>query len=561
MKNRFLLLLSLFAVFIFTACNKGGKTGLLVPKDAGLVLHVDLSSLSSKLSWKEIQQTAWYAEAQKKADDSLAKKLLADPASSGVDTEGGIVMFMKRTGNSGYIAVEGKLKDAGKFKKTILEGGKNDVQIQKDGDFNFATMSNNGDATLYFNDKMFVFVADASDGKAVIPNQSMPQLPSASQKYQLDSLKYFAKNIFNLKGKDLLDSDERFADLISDKADMHYWVNTGNLYGGLLGGPLAMMKIGDVLQGNVSTGKANFENGKIVVDSKQFYGEKLAELFKKYSGKNVSNEILAKLPEQNVLAVFAMNYNPEGIKEFLKLLGVDGMANAAMAQFGYSIDEFVKANAGELAFALTDFSITKKPATMALDNGEIINYDEEKPDMKFVFGTSVKDKAAFQKLIDLIGKNVKDKIPMAADSSKSGLKNKLQDKWFAFGTSDAEVDAFLSGNKKPAYSGIFSGHNGGGYVDLQKVIMAAAANNKDTTAKKAIDISATFWKNVSMFWDMKGGTATSRFEINLQDANTNSLKQLNKYADQMYLSVPKNKEQDFTIEPPLSADTISVPSN
>ena len=562
MKNKVLLLLSLCAAFVFTACNKGGKTGLLIPKDAGFVLHVDLSSLSSKLSWKEIQQTSWYAEAQKKADDSLAKKLLADPASSGVDTDGSLVMFMKRTGFSGYVAFEGKLKDAEKFKNTLMHGvgGENKVTIEKDGNLNYARMEGNDDATLYFNDKLFVFVADASETKNVVPNQSMPQLSATSQKYTLDSLRYFAKSTFSLSGKDLLDSDERFTDLIGDKADMHYWMNSETLYGGMMAGPLAMLKLGDVLKGNISTGKANFENGKIVFDSKQYYGEKLGELFKKYSGKQVSDELLSKLPGQNVLAAFAMNYNPEGIKELLKLLGVDGMANAAMAQFGYSVDEFIKANAGELAFALTDFSIKKTPTTMDIGEGQVINYDEEKPEMKFVFGTSVNDQASFQKLIDIIDQNVKDKLPSTADTSDGNeMKKKFQGKWFAFGTSDGEVDAFLNGNKKPAYSSIFSGHNGGGFVDLQKFIMAAAASNKDTASKKVFDLSAAFWKNVNMFWDMKGGTATSHFEINLQDGSTNALKQLNKYLDEMYLAAPKDKDE-FDFDMPVDSTAIAVDS-
>lgn len=557
MKNKFPLLITLFVAFAFTACNKGGKTGLLVPKDAGVVVHIDLSSLSSKLTWKEIQQTSWYAEAQKKADDSLVKKLLADPASSGVDTDGSLVMFMKRTGNSGYVAVQGKLKDVEKFKKMILEGSQNKATIEKDGDLNFAKMEGNDDATLYFNDKLFVFTADASDAKKVGAKQSFSQF-GESRQYPLDSLKHFAKSTFNLKGKELLDSDKRFADLIDDKADAHFWVNTGSLYAGLLSGPMAMMKIGDVLQDNISTGIANFDHGKIVVDSKTFYNKELASLFKKYAGSEVSADILSKLPDQNVLATFVMNYNPEGIKEFLKLLGVDGMANAAMAQIGYSIDEFIKANAGELAFALTDFSIIKKPKSMTLDNGEVIHYDDDKPEMKFVFGTSVKDKAAFQKLIDIIGKNANSIVPIAADSASNQLKNKLQDKWFAFGTSEAQVDAFLAGNKKPAYADVFKGHNGGGFLDLQKLITAVAAGNKDSASKKPFEISSAFWKNVVAIWDVKDGNATSHVEINLQDGGTNSLKQLNKYLDQMYMAVPKNHEEE--IDEVIAADAFTVPA-
>lgn len=562
MNSKFLLTLSLFLLIVFSACNKGGKTGLLIPKDAALVVHLDLSSLSSKLTWKEIQQTSWFTEAQKQTNDSLAKKLLADPGSSGVDVDNSLVMFMKRTGNNGYVAFEGKLKDAEKFKTTIQQAAEGKAKIEKDGEFNVASMDQDNGAVLYFNDKIFVFVTDASDTKRMTPNQSMPEIGGSSQKYSMDSLKYFAKSTFSLKGKDLLDSDERFANLISDKADMHYWMNSGYLYSGMMGGPLAMMKIGDVLTDNISLGKANFENGKIVFDSDQFYNEKLADLFKKYSGKKISNDVLNRLPDGNVLAAFAMNYNPEGIKELLKLLGVDGMANAALGQMGinFTVDDFVKANAGELAFALTDFTIKEVPASVTIDEEggqKEISYTDKKPEMKFVFGVSVNDQASFQKLIDGVAalKN-QEKFNMQSDSAATKTVNKIQGKWFALGSGDAEVNSFLEGKKSPGYAAAISGHNGGGYVDLQKFILAASAGNKGRTGGKMFDISAGFWKNINMFWDLKGKNATSHFEINLADGKTNSLKQLNQYFDKLYMAKPDSE----VTEDAWMADSIATPA-
>ena len=121
------------------------------------------------------------------------------------------------------------------------------------------------------------------------------------------------------------------------------------------------------------------------------------------------------------------------------------------------------------------------------------------------------------------------------------------------------MDAFLAGGKKPAYADIFKGHNGGGFVDLQKFIMQAAASNKDTASKKVFDLSSAFWKNINAFWDVKGGNATSHFEINLQDGSTNALKQLNKYLDHMYLAVPKNKEEfDFPVEVDSTAAAVDT---
>lgn len=544
MKHNIILLLCLGTILLFTACDKGGKTGLLIPADAAFVLHADLASLSSKLSWQEIQQTSWYAEVQKQAGDSLAKQLLATPSSSGLDTDGSLALFLKRSGNNGYLALQGKLKNAEQFVSTLTAAGNNRISIEKDGNFNYARMDGNDDATIYFNDKIFVFVADASETKTT--GKGLPQLQGGAEKYPLDSLRHFAKNIFGLKGKKLLDTDKRFAGLVSDKADFHYWMNSGYLYGGMLSGPMAMMKIGDVLAGNISSGKANFENGKIVVSGTQYYNRLLADLFKNHAGKQVGNELLSKLPNENVLAAFAMNYNPGGIKEMLKLLGMDGMANAAMAQLGYSIDEFVKANAGELAFAITGYAVTRNMDTLNLENGQTITYENQKPELKFVFGTAINDAQAFQKLVDVVGKNFKDKITIPADASKQ-LVHKTVGKWFAFGT-DGDVNAFFSGNKKPAYSNSFSGHNGGGYLDLQKILTTMAANNQDTAYKKMFDTSASFWKNMHMHWDVKDGTATSYIEVNVADAQTNALKQLNRYFDQLYLAMPETDQNEIEMK-------------
>ncbi len=538
MKNKVLLFSSLFLAFLFSSCNRGGKTGLLVPKDAGLVIQVDISSLSSKLSWQEIKETAWFGEAQKQIKDSFALKLLNDPSNSGIDTEGSLVFFLKKSGNSGYAAIQGKLKDAEKFSLMVKNIDKESITIEKDGNFSFAKNAKSEDAVLYFTDKIFVFTADASE---MYKSMSRGQ---AVNKFGMDSLKYFAKTTLSLKGSDLLDSDKRFADLIADKADMHYWMNTGNLYGGMMGGLFNMMKLSALLEDNISTGKMNFENGKIVAETKQLYNKEISALLKKYSGKEVGDELLSRLPEGDVLAAFGMNFNPELLKEILKLIGVDGIVNGALGQAGLNIDDFIKSSKGDMAFALTNFAMKESPATVTLDDGQEIAYQKEKPDFKFVFGASVNDKTAFQKIVNAADSFFKDKDKAVADSS-NGFKTKQQDQWFALGSSQEEIDAFLKGGKKPAYAGIFKGHNFGGFVDLQKIIQLASANSKDSASKKMSQISGSFWKNIVVSGDLKNGEANSRFEINLMDGSSNSLKQLNKYMDQMYSAMPKNDFQEF----------------
>ncbi|MCD2423902.1 DUF4836 family protein [Niabella pedocola] len=557
-KNKGLLILSFCLALIFTACNKGGKTGLLIPNDAGMVFHVDLASLSSKLTWAEIKQTSWFTAALNQTSDSLGKQLLNDPETSGIDPKGSLVFFLKRNSSNGYVAFEGNLKDAAKFAKVIEDGGKGKVKVEKDGEYSFVKSPDNDNAVVYFNDKRFIAVIDASGVSKGFPG-SRSSFGGSVEKYPVDSLKLFAKNTFQLKGSALLDSDKRFAELIGDKADMHFWVNSGNLYSGLAGGVMAMMKFNALLDGAITAGKANFDNGKITADMKNYYGKEMTELLKKNSGSNITDETISHLPEQDVLAAFSMSYAPSYIKDLIKLLGFDGIANAGLAQLGISIDDFTKANGGTQSFALTNVTVTAKPTAVTLDNGETIPYEKDDTKFDFVFGSSVGDKTSFQKLIDAFRKTIDKEMPVK-DSALERIKNKLTDKWFAIGGSDAEVDAFLTGGKKPAYAQSFTGHSMGGYVNLQKIFNTVIANSKkDSTYKKNLEVSANFWKTVTMHSDIKGGEVSSKVEVNLADGTTNALKQLNKYVDQMYQAAPKKDVIDVE-EITTPADTAAAPA-
>lgn len=549
-KNNSLIVLSFCLALFFTACNKGGKTGLLVPNDATFVLHVDFNSLSSKLTWAEIKQTSWFADALSQTEDSLGKKLLADPETSGIDPKGNLVFFVKQNGGKSYVAFEGNIKDVAKFSKTVEEGGKGDLKIQKDGAYNFVTSSENKNGVLYFNDKQFIAIADASG----FNNELQKGLGnrSGSEKYPVDSLKVIAKNTFELKGKDLLDNDERFADLIKDKADMHFWLN-GKLYSNMPMGMMSMMKISTLLEDAITSGKADFDNGKIVIDTKNYYGKELTDFLKKNNGGKIDDATISHLPDSEVLAAFAMNYAPEYLRDFVKLLGLDGIANAGLAQLGINLDDIIKANGGSQVFALTDIAMNRRQATINGVGGiENFTYEKEEPKFDFVFGSSVGDKNSFQKLIDAFKKTMDQQMPVK-DSAIDRIQNTLTDKWFAVGAPQTSVDAFVAGGKKPAYAQAFKGHGLGGYVNLQKILTTSIANSKDTAYNRNLEISAGFWKTITMYSDIKNGEAISKVEVNLADGSTNALKQLNQYIDKMYQAKPKN---DFTtIDDEVVADT------
>src|SRR5919112_835592 len=128
-----LLLLVIYALLI-ASCKQANKTGAMIPNDAGMVLHLNANSLNSKLSWEEIKQTNWFKEMYADAPDSLAKKLMDDPANSGMDIKSDFIFFLKNQGNSGYMVFEGNIKDAVAF-EAFNKKISNNAATTKDGEF------------------------------------------------------------------------------------------------------------------------------------------------------------------------------------------------------------------------------------------------------------------------------------------------------------------------------------------------------------------------------------------------------------------------------------------
>lgn len=526
-------LLGLLAVtlVLVVSCGTADKSAIAVPKDAAVVLHINTSSLSSKLTWKEIQQTNWFKEAYADADDSLAKKLLDNPDNSGINTETDLVFFVKRQAKHGYAVFEGGLKDAAAF-ESFNKKMQPTAAASKDGDLNILKLKGDeGIAT--WKDGRFIYVFDAQ-----MDNASRFSDDGSSQATPIttDSLVKFAKGLYDLKGDASLTSDNKFSSLLKEAGDVHIWFSAENLYGGdLLGGMLSTMKISDITKGNITAMTLSFDNGKILVKAKSYYNEQLAKLMDKYKMKNLDADALARIPSDNVTGVLAWNYPPEGLKEFLQLGGLDGMANGFLGEVGYSVDEFIKANKGDIILAVTDFTVKSEQVTYPSyeEGGQPYTYNKTTPDAKVLFAVSINDKPAFDKMVGIVKAKMGD---MSEGGGMPKISYSLNDKWFAAGNAEDQVNKFLAGgasNKQPYISKI-SGHPFGMYVDLQKILKTSEAASTDSTTKIVLGESVKMWEDVlATGGEISDGAMSSQFEINLVDKSTNSLKQLNQYADRL----------------------------
>lgn len=534
LKNRSLLLPVFLMLGIATvvSCGRSDKQGIIVPKDAGIVIHINAPSLSSKLTWAEIKATNWFSELHKNADDSIAKQLLDNPESSGINTSGDLAFFMKKQGRSGYFVFEGLLKDAAAFENFNKKINK-DVVASKDGDLNILK---DKDGIVTWDGTRFMYVASAPEfgGNRYMDDASFDQ--AGGGKLSADSLIGIAKGLYKLESKQSLFSDKRFEALIKESGDLHLWVSAEHMSGDMPSSVLSMMKLNTLLEGNVTAANVNFENGKIVMKSKSYYNDELAKVYEKYKMKNVDAALLNRIPSQNIASVLTFNYPPEGLKEFMKVIGVDGMVNGFMGEVGYSVEEFAKANKGDVLLAVTDFSMQQQvmPNMKGMENMPPMSIS--RPDFQLLFATSINDKAAFDKMVGIVKAKVGDLSQ--GGSGLPPISYSMNDNWFAAGTSNEQVNTFLAGgNNNWSAASKLGGHPMIFYVDLQKVLQPFAVDTTSRAGGIALSESLKMWQDVLFTGgEIVDGAMNANFEINLVDKSTNSLKQLNQYIDRLSLS-------------------------
>lgn len=531
--------------FVFSSCSKTNEEGKMIPNNAMFVAQFNMKSLSEKLPWNDIKQTEWY---QKAFSDSSTpewrKKILENPEASGIDFDKSLIVFAAKGAEQNvHIVVEGTIKSEKDFEQFNKKFDPAQVP-GKSGDINLLILKDKN--VVGWNGKHFAYVMNSGTTSAEMYNWQdssglPPNMPPADKSEELSAI---CTKLFSLKSDSSLAKNEKFGDLLKGKDDIHIWQNTeammkNNSSLGMLG----MLKLDVFFKDNISTYSINFDKGKIEVDQKGYAGKELTDFMKKYNGSKINIDMIKNIPSQNVFGILVFNFKPEGIKEFIKLTGADGIANMYLQQLGFNLDDVSKANNGNLLLALSDFKMTSDSFDIKDSEGNNMNKSGfKKPGMNVLFSMGVNDKASFQKIADA-GKK------MVAETGKdTSLSIAMNDKMFAVSNSGSFANSYLAGNKNNFdFIDKIDAHSIGGYLDLHKVLTTLAAEKTDNSWKKALlDESVNFWNNITLKGgDIKDDAITSEIEINLVDQNTNSLKQLNTYLDKMFKINESRKSQNI----------------
>lgn len=537
MQIRFRITLFIAFAVLAASCSKTNKEGKFIPEDAAIAVHINGASLSAKLPWEEVKSNELFKELSADSNlSALVKQVLENPDNSGIDTKTDMLFFLKKDSLGGYAAFTGTIKDAAKFKQLNLDLSKGGVETEADG----ISYISKKPVCVGWNKEKFVYITNIPELKQRnYTNRNFDSTYTVTESAR--DINKTCKDIFNLKEENSLGKNEKFTGLVKTTGDLHFWMNGEELYKGSIsneGIKMLNIDIEKFYKGSITTATVNFENGKILLDAKGYSNKEITELWKKYGGK-VDESMLKRLPAKEVAAVIAMNYKPEGIKELVKLLGVEGYVNMGLAFAGFTLDDFVKATKGDLLIAVSDFKKAADTAPTGMTEANLFSLSS-KPD--FMFATSVGDKDAFNKLVkagEKLGKNM-----TGSDASPVAYSN--NGTYFAIGNSKDNTEKFVAGGSTDFdFISKISGQSFGGYFNIQYILKAFESEaSRDSSAKAAYDASLAFWDNVYMKGgDYDDGGMTQHVEVNLMDKTTNSLKQLNQYIGKLGAIAKKEKEK------------------
>jgi hypothetical protein len=480
-------------------------------------------SLNSKLPWEEVKQNELFKQMYSDSTlSTIVKSALENPENTGVDIKKDMIIFLQKDSAGGYLAVQGTVKDADKF-KTFYGNVFKTAVTEKDGT---STYKNEKIIASWTKEK-YVLVVDVPQMNEM-NKMSMPSFDTTAPApitYNRD-LNAITASIFNLKEDNSLAKDEKFSELVNKKADVYFWVNAGEMSKGLADMPaMAMMNLGKLYEGSIFTAAATFDDGRITADLKSYSGKELSDLWKKYSGSKMSKDMVQRVPSKDVAVLFALSFKPEGLHEFIKLLGIEGFANMGAAFLGFTVDDFIKGNKGDIVFTVSD----------------IVTDTADKVSANILFSASINDKVAFTKLIDAGKKMMENK----ADSATPSIFYNSNDKYFAIGNKQATVDTYIKteSNTKFDFFDKISEGPGGLYINFQYLLRALPVSDTDSAKKAIHTASVNMWDNlIASGGEFKNGGIVQHVEINLVDKKTNSLKQLNNYFGTIGTTVKNSKD-------------------
>lgn len=563
MKSFFrLLLLLVTATALFPSCkNASPKQTKFIPKDAAFVAMLNTSSVKSKLVKSQATIENLLKSISHNSDTALdkGKKEWEDLKNSGVDLDeniyasvvqkdGGMRMGQMPMASSSVVSVVAGLEDASKF-EAYLKKKDATAQIKKEKEFSYSSNENN---MVAWGKDVIIFMTYNSA-------PSMPELDSIAPAFEVKptqlpepfDIKAEMISYFNLKEDESIASIAQFRELATGKADGSLWMNASSTASQV---PFPLPKLNELLENSYTAATINFEDGRVVMNSKTYTSDAMGDLLEKYSGSTVDLDLVKNYPSDNINAFFVSSFNPEfftGLVKFLEVGSfVDGFIKKSIGP-DYGLQDILKAIKGDVAVVVSDMNVRGADSATMVKEVKQANTNQSFNKAKVLVNVSVADKVQFNRLMDKLVEQkmmvkANNEYKLAPELAGAGFKVSLDDKSFLIASDSSIITQYKSGTAKSNIDAAildgFKGKSAAGFVDLEKILSTIVPNASD--AESVASAKATF-KNIKAYAEnFKGKTIEGTMEINMKDEKENSLTSLLKF----FAASAKTIERNSTIK-------------
>jgi hypothetical protein len=542
-------------LFLFSSCSKPSENSRYISKDAIGVLSINTPELFKKVAWSALSGSPIFKDITGKAGGDSAS---FDLEKTGVDiaTIFAYALPDQRLAGKSRFMVIIPLKDATKFQAFVKEKFPK-AKMETKGELTFAVLNEN--VTIGWDKK--TAIAAAAMPKTEWSDDGQP-LPVADNTTILTEE---IQKTFALKEDQSLAKNSKFTDLQKAGHDIGFWLNYEAMANsmpqeqiGSAGAIFASQK--KLLKDAFIAGGVDFEKGKVNGDATYYFNPTVKAIADAMESKSVNNDLLKRVPGTQMNVMMSYHFNPQGIKALVDTMGVGPLANTALKEFNLTLDDILNAFTGDFLLAVTDFAVTTESKSYTM-NGNSVNYTSPVPTFKASLSFKIKDKAAFDKIMQIAVTNQMLTTSAPGVYNLSSFATLASNGEYAAISNDAAVaSAFLvsPGNANFNVPGEVKNNPYGFFADIKNSIKSVPLDllyGKEDTA--VFHDARNLLESISAHGGkVKGDKSDFHFEINFQNKEENSLMQIINFSKKV--AEAEKRQADSFDEVIPEADTAEV---
>jgi hypothetical protein len=534
-----------------TACsNKARKVAAYIPKDAALVAVLDVKEMNSQLKKGKLdldslidiainKQTVRYEAAIK---DSVTTYIEIIETHRGPLTKYDKIFLFVQTktlaDNSVTFSINmlSEIDDSGDTSSDTT-GQQMLKHLNIENEKTFTTLYDSMyKRRLSFNDEIFILTYFFHEVKPVYDTLEMtfkmPQEPDIVKESKAEVAAFFNQSL-----DQSLASVEQFTDMFSEKADGYLFTSSNSSVEALKKTPFNLPKLEELLKDNYTAATLHFEQGKMRIQSTNYFNPTLSSLLRQYAGPVVNWSLVNDYPEGEINMLALASFQPALIGGILQHLELKSFADNFLNKSGLTLDEALKAFKGEIAVVVSDLSVQEPDPMKRKDE---LTLQRGLPGGKLLVRLPVGEKASYLKLMETGVKNgwlVKKGTTYRSAPEFSALGSFLiADEQNIYIASDSSVysNYLAAAGKKNKFlnSTSFQSYNAAStlfYINIASTIRGLTKADDSYTFHQASSIIASTVKEMTISSDnFDGKSVHNNMELTMQDAKTNSLVSLTK---------------------------------